>query len=170
MLRIKAVQVERIGILLTLAALLLLAFAGCDTLLSLLQPSTVRVELRNNGDYVVDVTLYYGESQSAPRDVLTTLGTQVEYSISPGETAAFSRDCDDLRAIVIDEASLRVIGQAGPSTDGDVLRDDDDFDCGDTIVFTFDHGPLLVDFAVQTSVEQGAFAQDDNANANDNGN
>ena len=35
----------------------------------------------------------------------------------------------------------------------DVLRDGDDFRCGDTFVFTFDHSLVLVDFDVSVSVQ-----------------
>ena len=36
----------------------------------------------------------------------------------------------------------------------DVLRDGDDFSCGDTIVFTFDHSGILVDFDVTVSIDR----------------
>jgi hypothetical protein len=77
-----------------------------------------------------------------------------ETNNAQGKTETFTRDCDQLQAIVIDDTDLMVIGQLGPETDTDVLRDGDDFGCGDTLVFTFDHGPLFVDFAISTSIQQ----------------
>jgi hypothetical protein len=145
---------ERIGFWLVVAALLLLATSGCNVLEDIFGPDMVRVELRNDGEFPVDLTLYYGDQQDAPRDILTTVGTELQYSVQPGETVTFSRDCADLQAIVIDDADLRVIGQVGPETDSNVLRDGDDFGCGDVIEFTFDHSGVLVDFNVQTSVRE----------------
>lgn len=127
---------------------------GCDFLVGLLQPSTTSVRLVNNGDFDVEATLYYDDDQELPRDVLTEIGTRMDLTIAPGETTSFTRDCDALQAIVIDNASLNVVGQVGPEADTNVLRDGDDFGCGDTIVFTFDHGPVLVDFDISVAVQQ----------------
>ncbi len=145
---------ERIGMLMLVAALGLIAFSGCDTLLDFVRPDVTEVELQNDGDHVVDVVLYYGGQQDAPRDILTAAGNELQFSLQPGETQSFTRDCDDLQAIVIDDADLRVIGQVGPETDSDVLRDGEAFGCGDVIVFRFDHTDVLVDFDVETSVRQ----------------
>jgi len=47
---------------------------------------------------------------------------------------------------------LLIIGGLGPETNSDVLRDNTDFSCSDTIVFTFDHTDALLDFDVTSSV------------------
>ncbi|MCH7884473.1 MAG: hypothetical protein IIC01_04415, partial [Planctomycetes bacterium] len=53
-----------------------------------------------------------------------------------------------------DDADLLILGDIGPEANSDVLRDGDDFSCGDTIVFTFDHSGILVDFDVIVSVDR----------------
>lgn len=130
------------------------AATGCGILESLLGPGLTTVVLRNNGDYPVDVVLYIGDQQEVPEEVLKVAGDKLEFTIAPGQFTTFSRDCDDLQAIVIDEAELRVFGSIGPKTDTDVLRDGSDFHCGSTIRFTFDHGPTITDFAVTIEVEE----------------
>lgn len=125
---------------------------GCGLLDALFGPSLTTVVLRNDGDFVVDVVLYVGDQQEVPEDVLKATGDKLEFSIPPGDFATFARDCDDLQAIVIDQAELNIIGEIGPKTDTGVLRDGTDFHCGSTINFTFDHGPTFTDFAVTTTV------------------
>jgi len=126
--------------------------SGCDAVSNLFQPDRVAVSLINNADFTVNVELFIDDQQEIPREVLTEIGQKLEFSIPAGETVSFSRDCDDLQAIVIDHAELMIVGQIGPEADTDVLRDGDDFGCGDTIDFTFDHGPLVLDFDVSTAV------------------
>lgn len=131
----------------------LMTVAGCDALFSLFQPNTVRVLLVNNGDFDVEVDLYISDEQDVPEAVLTSLGTQLEYTVAPGASASFSRDCNDLQAIIVDDADLRIVGGIGPETDTGVFRDGDDFNCGDTIIFTFDHSGILIDFDVSFTVQ-----------------
>lgn len=138
---------------------LFLSINGCDALRGLagtLQPSRMtRVELRNNGDFPVDVTLFYDDDQDILDGIIQETGNERTFQIAAQSTETFSRECDDLQAIIIDGADLRLIGQVGPETDTDVLRDGDDFGCGDTIIFTFDHSELILDFDVTTSVNAG---------------
>lgn len=134
--------------------LLTLSATGCGFILDLLNPRTTTVTLVNNGEFDVEVVLYFDDEQNVPQDVLTEFGTRMEFTIAPGETMSFSRDCEELQAVVIDDADLMVVGQVGPEADTDVLRDGDDFSCGDTIVFTFDHSPVLIDFDISTAVLQ----------------
>ncbi len=135
------------------AAAFLALVPGCDSLIGLVAPNTTSVRLVNNGDFAIEVVLYIDDRQEIPRALLTELGTRMAFRIAPGERTTFSRDCDDLQAVVIDDADLQVIGQVGPEADTGVLRDGDDFRCGDTVVFTFDHSLLLVDFDVSVSVQ-----------------
>lgn len=139
---------------LLLATLGLLPLTGCGTLVDLLQPSTTGVRLVNNGEFAVDVTLYISENQETIEAVLTETGTKLEYTVPAGDSVTFSRDCNELQAIVIENAELLLINEIGPETDSDVLRDGDDFNCGDTIVFTFTHSIAIVDFDVSTSVQE----------------
>jgi len=136
-------------------ASLLAALAGCGVVAASLGPRTTSARLVNNGEFAVRVELFLDEEQDLPREVLTEVGTQLEFTLEPGEVAAFARDCEDLQAIVINDADLLIVGQIGPEADTDVLRDGDDFGCGDTIVFTFDHSGAILDFDVSTAVERG---------------
>lgn len=137
-----------------IAALSLFPLAqGCGALIGLLSPDTTRVRLLNNGAFDVDIVLYIDDDQEIPGDLLTEVGTRLEYTVPPGETRTFSRDCDALQAIVIDDADLAVVGQVGPNAETEVLRDGDDFGCGDTIEFTFDHSAVLVDFDISVAVQ-----------------
>jgi len=127
--------------------------SGCDALAELFGSDTVTVQLVNDGDLDVEVEIYISDQQEIPELLLTELGTRLEYTVEPGETVTFSRSCDDLQAIIVSSADLQVIGDIGPETSSDVLRDGDDFSCGDTIVFTFDHSLVLIDFDVTVTVE-----------------
>lgn len=124
---------------------------GCDALVFLL-PRTVTVRLVNNGSFPVDGELYYDDNQDTVDTLLREIGTLVEFDVDPGETYTFTRSCDDLQAIYIDDADLRVIVGVSPDDDTRVLRDGTDFSCGDTITYTFDHSELLLDFNISTSV------------------
>jgi hypothetical protein len=137
--------------LLVLAGLALAA--GCDAVRQILGPSETSVRLVNDSDFPVEVDLYYGDEQDTIEAVLTETGTNVQRTIDAGDIYSFSDDCDNLQAIVIVDADLRVLSGLGPEDSTDVLRDGTDFSCGDTITFTFDHSAILTDFAIHTSVD-----------------
>ena len=130
----------------TLASLAL--SAGCDSILS---PSRVTVELVNNGSFPIDVEIYIDEEQLIPKALLTTTGEKIDIRVEAGTTERFSRSCDDLQAIIINQANLVLVGDIGPNTDTQVFRDGDDFGCGDTITFTFTHPVLPITLDVATS-------------------
>ena len=143
---------KRMGLLLALPAV------GCGavgTVGGLLGPTRTSVELVNNGDFPVDVRLFFDNDQLLLEEVLTELGNERTFLIQPGQSSSFSADCDDLQAIVIEDADLQVLGGAGPEDATDVLRDGDDFGCGDTIVFTFDHTDTIFDFSISVSTRNG---------------
>lgn len=124
---------------------------GCDALSALvdaLLPRVVTVELVNDGDFSVEGSLFYDDDQDTIEALLTQTGTERPFIVPAGGISSFSVRCDDLQAIILDDADLRVVGGVGPSASTDVLRDGSDFHCGDTIVFTFDHSALIVDFDV----------------------
>jgi hypothetical protein len=127
-------------------AVLLLATASCDSLgdlTNILNPSRTTVRLENHSDtFDVHVVLYYGDDQNVLEAVLINLGTRREFTIAPNDFEQFSLDCDGLQAVMIDNAELQVIGSIGPGDDTGVYRDGSDFNCRDTLVFTFD-GQLL---------------------------
>ncbi|HKQ50528.1 MAG TPA: hypothetical protein VJZ71_20825 [Phycisphaerae bacterium] len=135
-------------------AALVIAVGGCELFFNLGQNRT-SVRLVNNADFTVEVDLYISNEQDIPREVLTVLGDKLEFTLAPGESTSFMRDCDDLQAVVIDDANLRDSGFFEPDADTNVLRDDGDFDCGDTIVFTFDHSSAVTDFHINVEVIPG---------------
>ena len=142
---------KRLGV--CVLALCLLSVAGCDALLNPLGLDIVTVKVVNNGDFAIVVEIYYADEQLIPEALLTSTGTQVTLTVQAGQTETFTRACDDLQAIIVNDADLQVIGGLGPETRGDVLRDGTDFNCHDTITFTFDHGILLLDFAMTATVQ-----------------
>ena len=135
-------------------SLVLPTVAGCDAINFLLGATNVTVSLVNDSDYTVEVELYTDDEQQILKFLLTETD-KMSYSIPAGETRSFTRACDDLQAIIIDDADLMIIGGLGPDADTDVLRDGDDFHCGDTIIFTFDHSDIIVDFNILTEVRAG---------------
>ncbi|UCE59506.1 MAG: hypothetical protein JSU63_18935 [Phycisphaerales bacterium] len=122
----------------------LVFLAGCD----ILALNMVHVSLVNSSDYDVEVELYISDQQELPEVLLTELGDELQYTISAGQTVSFSRDCDELQAIMIEDADLQVIGGIGPEASTGVLRDGDDFNCGSFITFTFDHSDEILDFDI----------------------
>jgi len=124
---------------LAIIALVLPLAGGCDAVSSLIGATSVTVELVNNGDYPVDATMFYYDDQDVIEELLTEIGDEVKRSVAAGETTSFSRDCDKFQAFMLEDADLRVLGDLGPEASTDVFRDGDEFNCGDTIVLTFDH-------------------------------
>ena len=136
-----------------IAAILVTAAVGCEALVGLLRPSETTVVLVNNSDFDVEVVLFYDDDQNILEALLTDVGQEMQITLAAGEQSTFSRDCDDLQAIIIEDADLLLIGQLGPEANTDVLRDGDDFGCGDTITFTFDHSDVLLDFDISVAIE-----------------
>jgi len=132
------------------------ALAGCGAVgiaAQVLTPNRVTVRLVNNADFTVEGNLRIGDQQDIPEDLLDQLGSEVSFSLAPGGAQTISRSCGELQAVRVENADLRVIGGIGPSTNSDVVRDSDEFNCGDTIEFTFDNSAVVVDFAVSVSVQ-----------------
>lgn len=140
--------------LLGMAGLLILGGCGAiSNLVGSLSPKTVTVELVNASTaFDVDVQLFYGDQQDTLEALLTEFGTEVNRTLPPGTTSTFTRDCDALQAIIIKDADLRVLVGLGPQTNTDMLRDGTDFNCGDTLTFTFDHSAAIFDFDVAFDV------------------
>lgn len=130
---------------------------GCGALIGLLSARGVTIQLVNNGDFDVEVDMFTSDDQNVLEVFLTEFGERVTRTIAPGETVTVAGSCDDVQAIIISDADLRVVGGVGPEADTDVLRDGDDFSCGDSITFTFDHSALITDFDVAVTVAPGLF-------------
>lgn len=130
--------------------------AGCGELGIMFGLPVNRVVLRNDGKFSVNATLFVSSDEGISNDALTSVGTKIEYSIPPGESRSFDRNCADMRAIVIDEAQLDVVGGGGPTAHTDVLRDGADFNCRSTIEFVFDHSDIVLDFHITTTVRDNS--------------
>ncbi len=133
--------------------ILLATNVSCDSLVGLLRPSETTIVLANNSDFDVEIVLFYGDDQNILELLLTEIGEEMTLTIGAGEQFTFSRDCDDLQAIIIDDADLLLIGQLGPEVKTDVLRDGNEFGCGDTVTFTFEHSDTIFDFSIAVTVE-----------------
>ncbi len=128
-----------------------LLVAGCGPLSNLLGGSLTTVRLVNDGSYPITVELYIHDDQNVLESLITSVGERITVTVEAGESETITRDCDDLQAIIITDADLNVLGSIGPETDTGVYRDGSDFNCGDTLVFTFTHSLLLLDFDVSFS-------------------
>ena len=144
----------------SICAVGLLAGVGCAGLPFLLFSNAVTVTLVNESGSRVDVELFLSDEQDIPRalllevdkDLVDRLGERVDVRLSPGGRSSFFRSCDDLQAIVVGDADLNLLGGLGPDASSAVLRDGDDFGCGDKIQFIFRGGSNLLDFDVDAVV------------------
>ncbi len=135
----------------------LLSLSGCDSinLLQLLSPKTVTVALVNNGSFPIDVKVMLSNSDQLPDFLIGDLlanTEELDFVVPAGERVTFSRFCSDIQSVEIKDADLRVVGGIGPETNSNVLRDNEDFSCGDLIEFRFSHSDLVVDFDVSISI------------------
>jgi len=133
----------------------LAATAGCGVL-DLLLPSTTTVRLVNNGNFTVEGELFHGDEQFTIKELLKETGEELNFSIPSGETQTIIRDCDEIQAIFIDDARLQAL-LLTPDDDTELLQDGTDFDCGDTITYTFTHSAILTDFEISTAVTTPTF-------------
>ncbi|MDM8007526.1 MAG: hypothetical protein QUV05_15410 [Phycisphaerae bacterium] len=136
---------------LALVGLVLPLVGACD-LMKLLQGNATTVQLANSGDYPVIVELRYSDNQYELQAVLEEFGNELTYTIAAGEAVTFFKDCEDLQAILIRKADLDLVGSVGPSASTDILRDGDDFGCGDIITYTFSHPDPPVSLAITENV------------------
>jgi len=125
---------------------------GCGALLNFAFPDTTTVRVVNNAAFDVEYDLYYGDDENTLEAFLVEFGEHVHTTLAPGESTVIAEDCSNLKAVIIDDADLRIIGGIGPETDSDVLRDGDEFGCGDTVTFTFTSSDLGTNFEVTPTV------------------
>ena len=134
------------------------ALPGCDAIdiIDALGSDEVTVTLTNDGDFPVEVRIFIDDDQNVLETLIDDLGDEREFTVAAGESIQFSEDCDDLQAIIIDEADLQVGGlDIGPNANTKVYRDGSDFGCGDHLTFTFSHGDIPVDLDIGFSVQPG---------------
>ncbi|MCH8913366.1 MAG: hypothetical protein IIA33_07330 [Planctomycetes bacterium] len=140
--------------LLAVAVLVCLSagLAGCDSVVGFLRSRETTIVLANDSDFDIEVVLFYGDDQNILEALLTEIGEEMTLTIGPGEQSTFSRDCDDLQAIIIEDADLQILGGLfTPDADTGVLRDGSDFGCGDTLTFTFTHPDLALSLNIAFS-------------------
>lgn len=134
-----------------------IAAAAIATLISgcgLLSPSSVTVNLVNNGNFPVEVQIFVHDDQNVFQFLIEEVGEELKLSIPAGSTVSFTRDCDDLQAIMIADADLLVVGNLiSPEADTDVLRDGSDFSCGDTLTFTFTHPDIPISLSIDFNAQ-----------------
>lgn len=124
------------------AAALLPAICGCGV-----STPTV-VNLVNTTDFPIDVELYYDDDQNLTEGLIELDGTEVTTTVAAGDTYSFNRDCEDLQAIFIKDAEMRVAPGLSPDASTPVFREPDDFGCGDTLVFTFTQNVTMTDLDI----------------------
>lgn len=124
--------------------------SGCG----ILSPSSVTVNLVNNGDFPVEVQIFVHDDQNVFQFLIEEVGEELNFSIPAGSMVSFTRDCDDLQAVMIADADLLVIGTLlSPEADTDVLRDGSDFGCGDTLTFTFTHPDIPISLSIDFNAQ-----------------
>lgn len=129
-----------------------LVMAGCELALDIILPTTVTITMVNTIDgFNIEGTIVYDNREALLKEDLVALGVDRVFNVAGGSSFSFAPlDCDDVESLVLDRAELQVIGDIGPSTDSEILRMGEEFECGDEIVFTFTGN--ILDLNVSTSV------------------
>ena len=135
---------------------LLSVVTGCDAVAAVagaaagVETPVMNVDLVNaSPDFPVEVTLFFHEDDDVLESILTTeeLGSEKrEVTVPAGQTLSLlPQDCDNLQAIIIEDADLLLVAGVGPEEDTRVYRGDgEDFNCGDRLVFTFSHLDVVI--------------------------
>ena len=130
---------------------------GCDVVESLWEvvgPNTVRVVLVNTTESDVDPQMFVNEEEDLLEFLLDNdLNRFAEGVIlEPGDVEVFTFDCDDIGIVGSVDAELLFAPLISPDSSNDpILRQGEDFECGDEVRFDFTGG--LSDFHVSASVE-----------------
>jgi hypothetical protein len=132
-----------VATLATLTTFLVAVEAGC-----LAPPPQTTVNLVNKTNHRVDVQLFYHENQYLTEGLIESDGVEMVVPVLAGNTYTFSRNCEDLQAIFIKDADLRVVGAIGPEASTRVYREPGDFGCGDTLTFTFTQNALATSLEI----------------------
>ncbi len=130
-------SIKRIALLTPIG--LILTLGGCGFGLDIFLPSTVTITFVNGiADFEIQGTVVFDNREAFIKEDLLGFGEERSFSVDGGRSFSLTPlDCGDVESLVLDRAELLVIGDLGPSTDSEILRIDEDFDCGDEIVFTF---------------------------------
>jgi len=124
--------------------------SGCGQFGDLLGPGTL-VTLVNNGDFDVIATVAFSDDPNISESDLIDSGSEIELTIPANDTRSFRRGCLSMRAVMVENAELQVIGGFGPSTRSEVIREgqgNPQMICQGFLSFTFDHNDSTLDFDV----------------------
>jgi hypothetical protein len=118
---------------------LILTLAGCGFGLDIFLPSTVTITFVNEfTDLSIEGTVVFDNREAFIKEDLVGFGEERSFSVDGGQSLSLTPlSCGEVESLVLDRAELLVVGNVGPSTDSEILRIGEDFDCGDEIVFTF---------------------------------
>ncbi len=124
------------------AAGLLLAglAAGCKGLsIDIPGFTTVTLEIVNDSPFDVDPRMVTSDSQGGFSDIFTGGGDDLATGIlAPGDKLVYNFDCDSLQRVFSDAPEQLDDGElAGAAQPSRVLKQDRDFECGDTVRFRF---------------------------------
>lgn len=129
--------------------LLIISLAGCGNVLNALGIQTLTITLFNATDFPVDGSLYTNKHEEFSVGDITLTGDERTFDLDPNESVSFSDlSCDDVQAMQITDANLRIALGISPSASTDTLFDGDDFHCGEKLMFTFTQQGLLDDFEI----------------------
>ena len=103
-----------------------------------LKPRVVVLQVLNDSDFEVAPHIRFGAGTGFWDRLVGSTDELAPNILAPGEYIEYDMDCDELGTVYSDRASqffLTInIGQADETR---VLERDDDFECGDTILFEF---------------------------------
>lgn len=126
-------------------------------------PGPVKVRLVNKSSFLVDANVYVSNAVVAQSQLFTSAnfyddwkGSRVFPTLQPGETVNFNIECDDVRTLGVSEPEFvsPVTGvSGGRSQDAIILQRPADFDCEQTVVFTYTAVPADERYEVASSVQ-----------------
>ncbi len=103
-----------------------------------LTPRTVTLQVLNDTDFEVAPHIVFG-ADTGFWDRLTGSTDELAPSIlTPGEFIEYNMDCDELGTVYSDRAAqFLLVLNIGQADETRTLEREEDFDCGDTILFEF---------------------------------
>lgn len=115
---------------------------GCADLAIVVGGNKITVELYNDTDLVVRPDIQYDDDSGGFDEFLAgVFGGQelASPALDPGEVIQYDFDCDELGLIFSDNAEqISIFGiRVAEANRSDILRQDEDFDCGAVIQFRF---------------------------------
>lgn len=112
-------------------------------------PTQVAIELDNNTDRRLVVTLRVGTSPNDTADSLRESGEAIVRTLDPNETSAVMRDCDELGAMFIEQ----VVDEGGvdEGAESPLWLRGRDFHCCDKVTFSLEFAPSTTDLEISVS-------------------